>query len=105
LLLALGSAPGTLNGQSQTQGKTPAATPASPVPSGPAESCPDSKTLTEQLGNATRTNEQELQAQLANLQDKIAKEVEMSAPELRKLQSLSAQVAGREWQALSLIHI
>ena len=99
LLLALGSAPGTLNGQSQTQGKTPAATPASPVPSGPAEACPDSKRLTELLTNATRTNEQELQAQLANLQDKIAKEVEMSAPELRKLQSLSAQVAGREWQA------
>jgi len=40
-------APGTLNGQSQTQGKTPAATPVSPVPSGPAEACPDSTTLTE----------------------------------------------------------
>jgi serine protease Do len=99
LLLALGSTPGTLNGQSQTQGKTPAAAPASPVPSGPAEACPDSKTLTELLSNATRTNEQELQAQLANLQDKIAKEVEMSGPELGKLQSLSAQVAGRQWQA------
>jgi serine protease Do len=99
LLLALGSAPGTLNGQSQTQGKTPAATPASPVLSGPVQACPDSKTLTELLSNAKRTTEQELQLQLANLQDEIAKEVEMSAPELGKLQSLSAQVAGREWQA------
>jgi serine protease Do len=99
LLLALGSAPGTLNSQSQTQGKTPAATPASPAPSGPAEACPDSKTLTELLSNATRTTEQELQAQLANLQDKIAKEVEMGAPELGKLQSNSAELAGREWLA------
>jgi serine protease Do len=101
LLLALGSTPGTLNGQSQTQGKTPAGSPASPAPSGSADACLDSKTLTEQLSNATRTSEQELQAQLANLQEKIAKEVEMSAPELGKLQSLSAQLAGKQnqWQA------
>ncbi len=97
LLLALGSVPGTLNGQSQTQGKTPAAASALPVPSTSAEACLDSKTLTEQLNNATRTTEQELQAQLANLQEKIAKEVEMSAPELGKLQGLSAQL-GKQWQ-------
>src|ERR1700735_4759849 len=94
LLLALGSTPGTLNGQSQTQGKTATATPVSPVAPEPASACPDSKTLTEQLSETTRTTEQELQAQLANLQEKIAKEVEMNAPELRKLQSLSAQDAG-----------
>jgi serine protease Do len=98
LLLALSSAPGTLNGQSQTQGKTPSAAPASPIPSGPADACIDSKTLTEQLSKATRTTEQELQAQLANLQEKIAKEVEMGAPELGKLQSLSAQLAGKQNQ-------
>lgn len=101
LLLALGSTPGTLNGQSQTQGKTATATPVSPVAPEPASACPDSKTLTEQLSETTRTTEQELQAQLANLQEKIAKEVEMNAPELGKLQSLSAQFAGKqgEWQA------
>src|SRR5580704_1792010 len=101
LLLALGSTPGTLSGQSQTQGKNPAGSAASPAASGPVEACPDSKTLTEQLNSATRITEQELQAQLANLQEKAAKEVEMNAPELRKLQSLSAQLAGRQdqWRA------
>jgi serine protease Do len=101
LLLALSSTPGTLNGQSQTQSQTPTATPVSPVAPEPASACLDSKTLTEQLNKTTRTTEQELQAQLANLQAKIGKEVEMNAPELRKLQSLSAQFAGKqgEWQA------
>ena len=65
LLLALGSTPGTLSGQSQTQGKTPSGSTASPAASGPVEACPDSKTLTEQLNSATRTTEQELQEQLA----------------------------------------
>src|SRR6202046_3954700 len=101
LLLALGSTPGTLNGQSQTQDKTPAGSVASPTPSGSAEACLDSKNLTEQLRDVTRTSEQRLQAELANLQEKIAKEVEMNAPELGKAQSLSAQLAARqdEWQA------
>ncbi|HXN74045.1 MAG TPA: PDZ domain-containing protein [Candidatus Acidoferrales bacterium] len=99
LLLALGSTPGTLKGQSETQGKTPASSAASPA-SGSVEACPDSKTLAEQLNGGTRTTEQELQAQLANLQEKMAKEVEMNAPQLRKLQSLSAQYAGNQdqWQ-------
>ncbi len=54
--------------------------------------------MTEQLNKATRTTEQELQAQLANLQEKIAKEVEMSAPEIGKLQSLSARACGKQNQ-------
>lgn len=99
LLLALGSTPGTLSGQSQTQDKTPAGSPALPVPSASADACLDSKTLTEQLSKATRTTEQELQAQLANLQEKIRKEVEMSAPEIGKQQSNLAELAGREWLA------
>jgi serine protease Do len=101
LLLALGSTPGALNGQSQTQSKTPTGSAASPAASGLVEACPDSKTLTEQLNSATRITEQELEEQLANLQEKVAKEVEMNAPELRKLQSLSAQFAGNQdqWQA------
>jgi C-terminal processing protease CtpA/Prc len=101
LLLALGSTPGTLNGQSQTQGKTPADSVASPIPSGSAEACLDSKILTEQLRDVTRTTEQELQAELATLQEKIAKEVEMNAPEIGKVQNLSAQLAGKQdqWQA------
>jgi serine protease Do len=98
LLLALGSTPGTLNGQSQTPDKNPAGSAASPAPSA-ADTCLDSKTLMEQLNKATRTTEQELQAQLANLQEKIRKEVEMSAPEIGKQQSNSAELAGREWLA------
>jgi serine protease Do len=98
LLLALGSTPGTLSGQSQTQDKAPAGSAVSPAPSA-ADACPDSETLTEQLDRATRTTEQELQAQLAKLQEKIRKEVEMSAPEIGKQQSNSAQLAGREWLA------
>jgi serine protease Do len=97
LLLALGSTPGTLSGQSQTPDKNPAGSAASPAPSA-ADTCLDSRTLMEQLNKATRTNEQELQAQLANLQEKIRKEVEMSAPEIGK-QSNSAELAGREWLA------
>lgn len=101
LLLALGSTPGTLSGQSQTQDKTPSRATASATPSGSVQTCLDTNKLTEQLSKATRINTQELQAQLANLQDKIAKEVEMSAPELGKLQSLSAQLAARQdqWKA------
>jgi serine protease Do len=53
----------------------------------------------EQLDGATRTTEQELQAQLAKLQEKIRKEVEMSAPEIGKQQSNSAELAGRQWLA------
>jgi serine protease Do len=98
LLLALGSTPGTLSGQSQTQDETQAGSPAAPAPSA-ADTCLDSKTLMEQLSKATRTTEQELQAQLANLQEKIRKEVEMSAPEIGKQQSNSAELAGREWLA------
>ena len=99
LLLALGSTPGTLNGQSQTPDKNPAGSPVSPAPSASADTCLDSKTSTEQLSKATRTAEQELQAQLANLQEKIRKEVEMSAPGIGKQQSNSAELAGREWLA------
>ncbi|MGD0404060.1 MAG: PDZ domain-containing protein [Candidatus Acidiferrales bacterium] len=98
LLLALGSTPGTLSGQSQTQDKAPAGSPSSPAPSA-TDACLDSKTLMEQLDGATRTTEQELQAQLAKLQEKIRKEVEMSAPEIGKQQSNSAELAGRQWLA------
>jgi hypothetical protein len=76
LLLALGSVPGTLSGQSQTQDKTPSSSTASAAPSGSVEACLDTKKLTEQLNRATRINTQELQAQLAGLQDKIAKVLE-----------------------------
>jgi serine protease Do len=98
LLLALGSTPGTLSGQSQAPDKTPAGSSSLPAPSASVDACLDSKTLMEQLDGATRTTEQQLPAQLANLQEKIRKEVEMSAPEIGK-QSNSAQLAGREWLA------
>ncbi len=45
MLLMVGSMPGTLSGQPQTQSKTPAAAPAAPSLPEPAAACPDSKRL------------------------------------------------------------
>jgi len=101
MLLMVGSMPGTLSGQPQTQSKTPAGAPAASALSEPAAACQDSKSSLEQLKDSARINEQELQGQIANLQEKIAKEVEMNAPEIAKLQGLSARIAGNqgEWGA------
>jgi S1-C subfamily serine protease len=54
----------------------------------------------EQWNHSARISQQELQEQVSNLQ-KMAKEVEMNSPELAKLQSLSARIAGNQdlWQA------
>src|ERR1700693_4815902 len=95
ILLMVGSIPGTLSAQSSTQSPTPAG----PTPSEPATACPDLKDTLEQLKDPARINEQELQEELADLQEKIAKEVEMNAPQIAKLQGLSARMAGHqgEW--------
>src|ERR1700728_996849 len=97
MLLMVGSMPGTLRAQSSTQSPTPATS----SPSEPARACPDLSNTLEQLKDSARINGQELQEQLADLQEKIAKEVEMNAPQIAKLQSLSARMAGNqgEWEA------
>jgi serine protease Do len=97
MLLMVASLPGTLSAQSSTQSPIPA----SPTPSEPATACPDLKDTLEQLKDSTRINQQELQGELADLQEKIAKEVEMNAPQIAKLQGLSARMAGNpgEWGA------
>src|ERR1700693_3123859 len=99
MLLMVGSMPVTLSGQSQTQNQTPA--PAGVTgPSGSVDGCPNSKSLMEQSKDSARISQQELQEQVSNLQ-KMAKEVEMNSPELAKLQSLSARIAGNQdrWEA------
>jgi serine protease Do len=95
LLFMVGSMPVTLRSQLPIQSKTPA-TSAAPSPS--ADACLDSNRSMEQMGESSRITEQESESQLAKLQD-MAKEVEMNSPELAKLQGLSAQLAGDQWEA------
>ena len=95
LLFMVGSMPVTLRSQLPTQSKTPA-TSAAPSPS--ADACLDSNRSMEQMRESSRITEQESESQLAKLQD-MAKEVEMNSPELAKLQGLSAQLAGDQWEA------
>jgi serine protease Do len=91
LLLTLGSAPGTLNGQTPTQPAKPTPPAAVQTPSGIEQGCENLKLSTEQFQDLARTTQQELQSKLAKLQDQL-KEVKMSAPELGKFQSLAAQL-------------
>src|ERR1700693_1007284 len=91
----VGSMPVTLKSQPQTQSKPPAT---SAAPSPWADACLDSNSSMEQMRESSRITEQELESQLAKLQD-MAKEVEMNSPELAKLQGLSAQLAGNQWEA------
>ena len=95
LLLTLGSAPGTLNGQTPTQSAKAASPAAVPAPSGLEQACKNLNLSTEQFQDLARTTQQELQLNLAKLQDQL-KEVKMSAPELGKLQSLAAQLEGKQ---------
>lgn len=95
LLFMVGSMPVTLRSQLPIQSKAPA-TSAAPSPS--ADACLDSNRSMEQMGESSRITEQESESQLAKLQD-MAKEVEMNSPELAKLQGLSAQLAGDQWEA------
>jgi serine protease Do len=92
-LLTLGAAPGALPGQSAAQSTSKPASPATPAkPSAPVQKCDNLNSSMEQIGNAARTIEQTLQAELAGLQERIEKEVPVSSPELDKLQSLSAKL-------------
>lgn len=85
LLLALGALAGALQGQTANP---PAA--AAPVqhPSGLNYSM-------EQFQKDARTFEQNLQSELADMQERLAKEIEMGVPGLSKLQDLSAQLGDK----------
>lgn len=91
LLLILGMAPGVLPGQDKSQ---PPATPTAPHSSGHERG--DLDFSTEQFESEMRSIEQELKAELRNLQDDIKKEIDMSSPELEKLQSFSAQLESKK---------
>jgi serine protease Do len=89
LLLLICILPGSVRGQTPLQPKPPAA------PTAPSQDHATVNFSMEQFQNDARTFEQELQAQLADLTAQaaqIAKEVEMSSPELSKLQDLSAKL-------------
>ncbi len=102
LSLALGTAPGALPGQTQEQSTSKPATSATsplttPVPSGAVEQpCTNLKDAMEQFSDEARIIQQEMQGKLANLQERLAKEAAMSSPELARLQTLSAQLAGKQ---------
>jgi serine protease Do len=96
LLIVLGTMPGFLRGQSQSN---PAA-PRSPArPAAPAQHLSDLNLSMEQFQDQARTFEQELQAELADLSDKVAQaaqEIEMNSPGLSKLRDFSAQFEGKK---------
>jgi serine protease Do len=88
LLLTFGSAPAAVPDQSSAQAPSKPAAPKTPTT---PEACAELDSSAEQLSDMARTIQQNLQAELSGLQGRIAKEVEMSSPELEKLRSLSAQ--------------
>jgi serine protease Do len=90
LLLVMVAAPGALPGQSAVQSATPAIPATHRAPDQKHDSLNSSM---EQIRSDARTIEKELEVELAGLQGWIEKEVQMSSPELDKLQSLSAKLA------------
>jgi serine protease Do len=128
LLVTVGMAPGALSAQSsdqaskdQTPKQSGAATQVAPssstpkTPAGPDEGCVRVDTTLavplEQIREAVRITEgtldraeieravqQELRDNLANLNERVRQEVEMSSPELQRLQNLSAQLRSSQAQ-------
>ena len=93
LFLTLVAAPSALPGQNPEQNASKPATTTPGATSGTADSaCDNLKAATEQFDVRARINEQELQKQLATLQERLAKEAVMSSPQLAKLQTLAAQL-------------
>jgi serine protease Do len=95
LLVILGTLPGFLRGQSQSNAAAPAA---------PAQHPSDLNLSMEQFQDQARTFEQELQAELADLSEKVAQatqEVEMSSPGLSKLRDFSAQFDGKKQELVA----
>lgn len=106
LLLALALTPNALPGQTQNQTSKPAPSTHSAVaPSTlgvPAAWCANSDLSVEQMEDAVRSIDsrvdRELRENLADLSERVQKEVEMNSPELQRLQSLSAQLRSNQGQ-------
>jgi serine protease Do len=122
LLLTMGLTPGALPGQ--TTERTPQQTTNNPAPVAPSASSPTPTTPVapdagcwrlevplEQIGNAVRSIDsridraeidravqQELRENLAGLNERVRQEVEMSSPEMQRLQSLSVQLRANQGQ-------
>lgn len=97
LLLTLSSAPGALPDQDATQSTTQ---PSQSAPSTKApetgQDCQNLISNAEQMAEQARTIQQDMQGNLAGLQDRLKWEAEMSSPQLAKLQALAQQFAGKE---------
>jgi len=122
LLVMMGITPGALPGQTPQQAtKTPApvapsaSTPTLTTPAAPEEGCLHGNVSlevpVEQIGEAVRSIDstinraeidravqQELRENLANLNERVRQEVEMSSPELQRLQNLSVQLRNNQVQ-------
>jgi S1-C subfamily serine protease len=122
LLLTMGLSPGALPGQ--TIERTPQQTTNNPAPVAPSASTPTPTTPVapdagcwrlelplEQIGNAVRSIDstidraeidravqQELRENLAGLNERVRQEVEMSSPEMQRLQGLSVQLRANQGQ-------
>ncbi|MFZ3331138.1 MAG: PDZ domain-containing protein [Candidatus Acidiferrales bacterium] len=106
LLLAFALTPNALPGQTQHQAAKPApSTPSavgSSMPSASDTECANSDLSVEQMEDAVRSIDsrvsRELVRNLADLSERVQKEVEMNSPELQRLQSLSAQLRSNQGQ-------
>jgi S1-C subfamily serine protease len=122
LLVTSGMAPAAFPGQSaehtpQETAKSPApaapsvATPTPTTPVAPDEGCWRLELPLEQIGNAVRSInsridraeidravQQELRDNLSGLNERVRQEVEMSSPEMQRLQNLSVQLRANQGQ-------
>lgn len=96
LLLTLGSAPGARPAQDAAPSSTPPQSAPSAKPSQSQLDCQNWQAAAEQLAAQARIIQKEMQGNLANLQDRLKWEGEMSSPQLAKLQALADKVAGQE---------
>jgi serine protease Do len=96
LILSLGSAPGAR----PAQDAAPSSTPSQSAPSAQSHQsqldCQNWQAAAEQMAAQARIIQKEMQGNLANLQDRLKWEGEMSSPQLAKLQALADKVAGQE---------
>ena len=103
LLIILGTMPGFLGGQTQSN---PAAPPSPARPAAPAHHRSDLNLSMEQFQDQARTFERELQAEVADLGEKVAKaaqEIEMSSTGLSKFRDFSAQFEGKKQELVERV--
>lgn len=96
MLLALGSAPGATSAQDAAPSSTPSQSGQSTQPLLSQQDCQNWQVQAEQMAAHARIIQRKMQANLANLQDRLKWEGEMSSPQLAKLQALADKVAGQE---------